>query len=148
MLLTALSRKSTWLPKVKLIFFAPATAGARAEEILSLVFGWFFHIYRYNCPVIDDLRSGSTFLKILYSETDKAVSSDGGEVFRASGTFFGEHEKVVELNRELPWDSPYTIIRSANHNSICKPRSPQDATYVHLRRLARSRGSGSNGHKS
>jgi hypothetical protein len=97
MLLTALLRKSTWLPKVNLIFFAPATAGVRAEEILRLVFGWFFHVYRYNCPVVDDLRIGSTFLRILHSETDKAVLSDDGEVFRASGTFFGEHEKVVDL---------------------------------------------------
>jgi hypothetical protein len=145
MLLTALACKSEWLPKVKLIFFAPATAGARAEEILRLLFGFWYHLVRYHCPVADDLRTGSPFLKALYSETDKAVSSDGGKVFQARGTFVAEHERVVNVNPEFPWDKPYIAILSADHTSVCKPRRSQDAAYGHLKRLLRSRGSGTTG---
>jgi hypothetical protein len=146
MLLSARESKSPWLSKVKMIFYAPATAGARAERAarsvgtqgilpLTLLYSWF----TYNWPVIDDLRTCSSFLKELHSETKRAISSDGGTVFRSSGTFFGEHEKVVKLQQELPWDSPYTIIRKKDHFSICKPRTRRDAAYLHLKSLVTNR---------
>ncbi|HWX76968.1 MAG TPA: hypothetical protein VNY32_05805 [Candidatus Acidoferrales bacterium] len=142
MLLKARENRSTWLSKVKIVSYAPATAGARAEEslrsagrqgipLLTLLYSWFI----YNWPVVDDLRCGSAFLTKLHSETDLAILSDGGTVFQSSGTFFGEHENVVDLKQELPWDSPYTIIPDKDHFSICKPRRPQDAVYLHLKRL-------------
>jgi pimeloyl-ACP methyl ester carboxylesterase len=142
MLLRARERKSVWLPKVKMVFYAPATAGARAEQsarsagsqgifILTALYSWF----SYNWPATDDLRRGSTFLTNLHSETDQVILSDVGAVFRSFGTFFGEHENVVDLKQELPWDSPYTIIPDKDHFSVCKPRKPQDAAYLNLKRL-------------
>jgi pimeloyl-ACP methyl ester carboxylesterase len=136
MLLRAWKNKSPWLPKVKIVFYAPATAGARVkqlERILPLTL--FFPYFSFHWPVVDDLRTGSTFLEKLSSETRRAISSDGGTVFRSFGTFFGEHENVIELKQEWPWDSPYTIIPAKDHFSVCKPRKPQDAAYGHLKRL-------------
>jgi pimeloyl-ACP methyl ester carboxylesterase len=149
MLLRAADNKSKWVPKVKLVFFAPATAGARAEALARslgsqgiLPLTLLYSLFSYNYPVTDDLRTGSQFLTELYSETNEAISSDSGAVFRSSGTFFGEREKVIELKQELPWDSPYTFVKAKDHFNICKPRRPQDAIYVQLRGLVNGKKAG------
>jgi len=73
MLLRAQKDGAEWLDKVALVFFAPATAGARAEAIGRLVGNWrpsgilaLARIYLlYRWPVVDDLRVGSRFLSLI-----------------------------------------------------------------------------------
>jgi pimeloyl-ACP methyl ester carboxylesterase len=142
MLLKAWRNNTPWISSVKLIFFAPATTGARVAQLarsagsqgiwaLTLLFSYL----TYRWPVMDDLKVGSDFLKNLSSETEIAAASNRSSVFQALGTFFGELDNIIDLRQEFLWDTPYTIIPEQDHFSICKPRKPQDAAYGYLKQL-------------
>jgi pimeloyl-ACP methyl ester carboxylesterase len=142
MLLKAWKAATPWISAVKLICFAPATTGARIEQLarsagnqgilpLTLLFSYL----GYRWPVMDDLKIGSDFLKNLTLETEMAAASDGNPVFQSLATFFGELENVIDLKQEFLWDTPYTVIPAQDHFSICKPRKPQDAAYGYLKQL-------------
>jgi pimeloyl-ACP methyl ester carboxylesterase len=151
MLVDAWKNKVPWLRNVRMIFYAPATAGARVEKlarsagtqgILSLTLFWFWAVYRW--PVMDDLRKDSKFLANLLSETRRGLRSRNGGVFQSRGTIFGERENIVE-KAELDCDKPYIKppFRDKDHFTVCKPNSFEDAAYVRLKQLVTKGGNGS-----
>lgn len=143
MVLEAIVRNCRWLDQTALIFFAPATAGARAERIASLAVGinsgmflpYLHLIFRLTWPVLDDLAIGSHFLTDISQRTQRAIQ-EGHRVAQSLETFFGTRENIVDLaNTDLPFDRPYSYLEGYSHGDVCKPIKKVDEPYVKLAEL-------------
>lgn len=138
MMLKAIEENAPWVNNVSLIFFAPATPGARAEGIAQLVADWrpsgLFALARiyflFNWPVIEDLKVKSSFLKDLHSRTERKVQ-EGFTFINALKTFPAAIEKIIDTSEpDLPFDRPFQTLVDRNHNNVCKPITDQDQVYV------------------
>lgn len=143
MILEALARECQWLDQTALIFFAPATAGARVERLVSLAVGVnpgtflpFLHLaFRLKWPVIDDLTIGSPFLMEISQRTQRAIQ-DGHRTAQSRETFFGTRENIIDLaSADLPFDRPYTYLEHYSHVDVCKPVNKRDEPYVRFAEL-------------
>jgi Putative serine esterase (DUF676) len=140
MLLRAHQDGVRWLDRVTLIFFAPATAGARAERIRQLVTQWrpagilalvrFSLLYGFfRWPVVDDLKVDSSFLVDICNRTQELITA-GHQSFRSRLTLFGALENVIDLSRpNLSFDDPYTYLAGRDHMGVCKPVRGTDDPY-------------------
>jgi hypothetical protein len=138
MLNTAHAVRASWLNKVAVIFFAPATAGARADKLLrefggddsGTWFNRFYAIFRSQWPVIDDLKIRSPFLREVFSETDRLIQREGRQNFRSAKTLCGTEDRIINLEDELPYfDEPYDWLAGVDHIMICKPFLCTDDCY-------------------
>jgi pimeloyl-ACP methyl ester carboxylesterase len=134
MLLQAQAKNRQWLKNVTLTFFAPATAGARAEEALRFLamrndlFNFFWTPFYLRCPVIEDMKIGSAFLTYIQNETVRLLQHHPN--FRSALTVFGRSEWVVAVTPPRPeFDEPYTWIKGHTHRTVCKPVDEGDCRY-------------------
>lgn len=134
MLLQAHREQCRWLSRVSLIFFAPATAGARVEMMLRLIVAATFLekirlVYEFRRPVVQDLRVGSSFLQNVRDTTIRLLH-EGHSNFRSQLTMFGALENIIDLSgAELIFDAPYRYIIDRNYVTVCKPKLRTDEIY-------------------
>jgi hypothetical protein len=143
MVLKAIDEGRPWVHKTSLVFFAPATQGARAEAAIQSLTAWrpagiaaLANIYyRFKWPVVADLKVGSPFLKNLYEGTFRRLS-EGYLFLNSRQTYFAAEENIIEVGQpELAFDKPSYYFVGRDHNSVCKPRNVTDPVYDRFTRL-------------
>jgi hypothetical protein len=55
-----------------------------------------------------------------------------GEPFESRLTLFGVYENVIEYPPAFQFDNHVQLVYGADHWTICKPRLPDDSTYLQL----------------
>jgi pimeloyl-ACP methyl ester carboxylesterase len=139
MLVDEHERRAAWVNRSHLLCFAPASGGARIERMMRLLGttggGWmgiFHSVVRYRWTVLDDLGVGSDFLRRLLSGTVRASGGTPREPFESRLTLFGIYEDITDYPPAFPFDNRIQLVHGADHSSVCKPRS-HDQAYFQLK---------------
>ncbi len=126
-LLRATREKKGWVGKVRLVLFAPAHKGARVVKLALEVASHFRFLdffaggFRFESPLIDQLKQDSVELRELEVETAKELSSGGNQHLIAHKVCFAEREYIV-FNEKFCKDPEGETIRHSTHQTVCKPR--------------------------
>lgn len=124
-LLMARDLNYNWMPKTRMVLFAPAHDGAIVSEILKDL-GWLrfvFNVWRFASPLVDEVAPGSASIAQLKQETVSAVQQ-GANYLKATKVIIAEVERVVSnLQFEAVDPVPAVPYRGTTHNSLCKPHS-------------------------
>jgi len=137
MLMTACKNNAAWLDKVAVVFFAPATPGARSRRLIAAfvdgsesgILGMMWTIIRLNWPAVDDLAIDSDFLKEVREGTENLVTTARRNNVQATLTCFGTREKVIYLGKLPAFDEPYSWLTDLNHVTVCKPHFADEPCY-------------------
>jgi pimeloyl-ACP methyl ester carboxylesterase len=117
-----------WLDKTRLVLFAPAHMGASVADLAleaasNFRFLRFFGaLARFDSPLIEQLKPGSTVLNTLLSETVQATRNGANCHLVAYKVVIAEYEKIVQ-NEVFAGDPPPVTIPNTGHTTVCKPRS-------------------------
>ena len=129
---------STWAQNVRLVFVAPAHAGARVPELIKEVAGYsgllrsLVGVVKYRGPAYDDMSNPDTFTA-LADDVRAAISAGRPrEILIGFSTTFGEHERVVVADRQGFCDDPkpgsgrFRVVPHKDHTTVCKTKDPSD----------------------
>ena len=125
-ILQAREAQCAWTSRLKLVFFAPAHMGANVVRLaLSVISGFPYFaalagIWRFESPLVDQLKTNSPELKELRARTKKAIADGNSNYLIAKKTIHAEHEKIVS-NLQFCSDPP-AVPFGGDHFSICKPK--------------------------
>jgi pimeloyl-ACP methyl ester carboxylesterase len=135
----------TLLPRVRMVFFAPAHCGSELIPKNSDVLGGSLLVVltqlavNWRLPILKDLtRDGATIVN-LRAATVKALKAPGLQSkshLIAARIFFGLHEKVVCQDRFCedpdPDSKDWVVFPDRDHVTVCKPRSLSDEPFTAL----------------
>jgi pimeloyl-ACP methyl ester carboxylesterase len=127
-LLEATNGGDPWASKVRLVLFAPAHTGANVVRLaLEVSSHWrflefFTALARFESPLIDQLKEGSTELTMLWTDTERALQAGANQHLKAAKVCIAERERIV---KNLPFclDPRSVPLAGTTHRTICKPHS-------------------------
>ena len=134
-LVDAYGKRREWAPKVKLILFAPAHAGANILALASLAMGVvrFFPVealFRYHFQVLQDLGEDCQTLTQLAELTRRAIKR-GARNLIAKRVIHAGQDKVVSPATFCSDPVP-GFIHGVSHSAVCKPRNDFVEPLKHL----------------
>ena len=130
---------------IKIVLFAPAHKGSNAMDLADQFFlrgasssfsRFFMSVALFRQPILQDLKTGSQFIRNLEAKTILLRQSGTKGRLVANLVCFGEHEEIVET-ADFADDPVSKTITGRKHNDVCKPRlrytTPMDYVVDHLK---------------
>ena len=127
-LLSAREAGMTWMPKTKLVFFAPAHMGARVVDLAVQAVGGFSFLglfaksAQFQSPLIDQLSDDSKELTRLREKVIAALGEGDCDYLIPRAVIIAEYERIVR-NLKFGSDPEPIPLRGTDHFTVCKPRS-------------------------
>jgi pimeloyl-ACP methyl ester carboxylesterase len=127
-LIGAYRQREPWLPRTRLILFAPVHKGARVQMLAMGAltgFRWaggLIGAAPYFFPPLKDLEPDSPVLRQMLSDTDDAVARPEGAPLLAVRILQGLEDNVI-VDERFSADPEEIVIPHKGHRSVCKPTS-------------------------
>jgi pimeloyl-ACP methyl ester carboxylesterase len=118
-------KKRRWVPKIELMFFAPAHGGASILPLASLMMGALRlapieALARFKYQVLHDLERKSQTLTQLEAQTSTAIKR-GARNLIARRIVYAGNDKIVDPV-DFCDDPAAEFIHRVTHTGVCKPR--------------------------
>jgi len=109
-----------------MVLYAPAHMGASIVKLLQETIGGVFGVitayFRFNSPLIDELKEGSAHLLALREKTIAAIEAGDSSYLIAKQVVFADRDAIV-TNLPFGQDPPPVTFVGSTHCSVCKPNS-------------------------
>jgi pimeloyl-ACP methyl ester carboxylesterase len=127
-LLEAHAARLSWVPKVRLVLFAPAQMGANVVGLacaalthLELpVIGALADTLKMWFQVLQDLEPSAELLRQLREKTEQAIVKEGAAHLQPRTVVLAERDRVINPDA-FPCDPVPKMYRGKGHIDVCKP---------------------------